>query len=236
MLKRLGAWSFGPGGGRDEQIQACGGNGRLGCSSWSTRPARSSGLSAAGGTTYPFTMVGTDPAAGQATHVPVEIIPLSLDFAGSGCVLEDSGMAADLEASPLFAPTDLRTGVTQWLDEYQRSNFWSAVSTTSPGYHLLLDPSDIPAVTLHVPASQGIAVFDPTTNRTEGVVSGDWFYNQLLGLLNSLHVSPAGPWRCSSPTTRSSPIRTRTTASVLLTARTSPGSLCGPQQQQSARH
>jgi hypothetical protein len=143
-----------------------------------------------GGTTYPFTMVGTDPAAGQATHVPVEIIPLRLDFAGNGCVLEDSGMTADIEASPLFTPTALNTGVTQYLDDYQRGSFWSAVSTTSPGYHLLLDPSVVPAVTLHVPAAQGLTVFDPVTNRTQGVVSGDWFYHQLLGLLNSLHVSP----------------------------------------------
>jgi hypothetical protein len=135
-------------------------------------------------------MVGSDPAAGQVTHVPVEIIPLSLDFAGNGCVLEDSGMAADLEASPLFTPTDLPAGVTQYLDDYQRSNFWSTVSTTSPGYHLILDPSDIPAVTLHVPASQGITAFDPATNRTQGIVGGDWFFRQLLGLLNSLHVSP----------------------------------------------
>jgi hypothetical protein len=149
-----------------------------------------SGSFTTGGTTYPFTMVGTDPAAGQATHVPVEIIPLSLDFAGNGCVLKDSGMAADLEASPLFAPTDLPAGVTQYLDDYQRSSFWSTVSTTSPGYHLLLDPSDVPAVTLHVPASQGITFFDPTANRTVGVVGGDWFFHQLLGLLNSLHVSP----------------------------------------------
>src|SRR5215813_13843692 len=66
-----------------------------------------SGSFTTGGTTYPFTMVGTDPAAGQATHVPVEIIPLRIDFAGNGCVLENRGMAADLEASPLFAPTDL---------------------------------------------------------------------------------------------------------------------------------
>jgi hypothetical protein len=149
-----------------------------------------SGSFTTGGTTYPFTMVGTDPAAGQATHVPVEIIPLSLDFAGSGCVLEDSGMAADLEASPLFTPTGLPTGVTQWLDNYQRANFWPTVSTTSPGYHLLLDPSDVPAVTLHVPAAQGITVFDPAANRTEGVVGGDWLFHQLLGLLNSLQVSP----------------------------------------------
>jgi hypothetical protein len=149
-----------------------------------------SGSFTSGGTTYPFTMVGTDPAAGQATRVPVEIIPLRLDFAGNGCVLEDSGMAADLEASPVFTPTALNTGVTQYLDDYQRGSFWSTVNTTSPGYHLLLDPSVVPAVTLQVPAAQGLAVFDPVTNRTHGIVGGDWFHHQLLGLLSSLHVSP----------------------------------------------
>jgi len=149
-----------------------------------------SGSFTSGGTTYPFTMVGTDPAAGQATHVPVEIIPLRMEFAGNGCVLEDPGMAADLEASPLFAPADVGLGATQVLDLYQRASFWSTVSTTSPGYHLLLDPSDVPAVTVHVPAAQGITFFDPTTDRTVGVVGGDWFFHQLLGLINSLHISP----------------------------------------------
>jgi hypothetical protein len=143
------------------------------------------------GTTYPFTMVGTDPAAGSiTTHVPVEIIPLSLHFPGSGCVLADDNMAANLEASPLFAPTALASGDTQWLDNYQRSNFWSTVSTVSPDYHLLLDPSVAPTVTLHVPASQGLTVFDPSTNRFQGVVGDDWFQHQIVSLLNSLHVSP----------------------------------------------
>ena len=149
-----------------------------------------SGSFTTGGTAYPFTMVGSDPAAGQATHVPVEIIPLRLDFAGSGCVLQDSGMAADLEASPLFAPADLPIGATQWLVLYQRANFWPTVSTTSPGYHLLLDPSDIPAVTLHVPAAQGITLLDTGTNLPYGIVGGNWFFHQLLGLINSLHISP----------------------------------------------
>lgn len=150
-----------------------------------------SGSFTTAGTTYPFTMVGTDPTAGSATtHVPVEIIPLSLDFAGSGCVLRDSGAAADLKASPLFAPTQLPTGVTQYLDDYERTNFWSTVSTASPGYHLLLDPSDIPAVTLHVPPSQGITVFDPLTDRTVGIVGGGWFLRQLEQLLGSLQISP----------------------------------------------
>jgi hypothetical protein len=149
-----------------------------------------SGSFTTGATNYPFTMVGGDPAGGQATHVPVEIIPLRLDFAGSGCVLQDPGMAADLEASPLFTPTALNTGVTQQLDDYQRGSFWSTVSTTSPGYHLLLDPSDIPAVTLHVPAAQGLTFFNSDTNLPVGIVGGNWFFHQLLGLINSLHISP----------------------------------------------
>jgi hypothetical protein len=75
------------------------------------------------------------------THVAVEIIPLNLDFAGGGCVLDDDGMAADIVASPLFSPTPLNTGVMQYLDDVQRSNFWSTVSTVSRDYHLLLDPT-----------------------------------------------------------------------------------------------
>ena len=128
----------------------------------------------------------------------------------------------------------LPAGVTQYLDDYQRSSFWSTVSAVIPGYHLLLDPSDIPAVTLHVPSSQGVTVFDPRTDRTEGVVGGSWLFHQLLGLLNSLHISPRtfavfvpyntfvtdqNPSDCSVPgaarsstgfTTRSSSIRIRT--------------------------
>src|SRR5262249_37182266 len=42
-----------------------------------------------------------------ATRAPVEIIPLRLDFPGSGCVLADDDLAADLQASPLFAPSAL---------------------------------------------------------------------------------------------------------------------------------
>ena len=77
------------------------------------------------GAAFPYTMVGTDPATGSTTtHVPVEIVPLSLDFAANGCVLGDSGMAADIEASPLFTATYLRTGLTQYLDDIQRGSFW----------------------------------------------------------------------------------------------------------------
>jgi hypothetical protein len=143
------------------------------------------------GTAYPFTMVGTDPAAGSATtHVSVEIIPLRLDFPGSGCVLEDDNMAADLEASPLFTPTHLLTGTTQYVDDFQRANFWSTVSTVSPDYHLLLDPTVLPAATLQVPGSQGITFYSQTADQTFAIVGGKWFQQRLEGLLGSLNISP----------------------------------------------
>jgi hypothetical protein len=134
-------------------------------------------------------MVGTDPAAGSVTtHVPVELIPLSLQFQGKGCVLQDSQAVPDLLASPLFAGT---AGVgTQYVDLLQRANFWSAVGTVSPGWNLVLDPAALPAVTLHVPASQGVTFDDPSCDPVCGVVGGEWLERQLFELLNSLHISP----------------------------------------------
>jgi len=150
-----------------------------------------SGSFTTGGTTYPYTMVGTDPAAGSlTTHVPVELIPLRLQFQGSGCVLQNSSAMADIETSPLFAPPNLQAGATQYLDVLQRANFWSTVSTVSPGYHLLLDASDIPAVTLQVPASQGLTFDSPACNPACGIVGNAWFSRQLYNLIGSLHISP----------------------------------------------
>jgi hypothetical protein len=144
------------------------------------------------GTNYPYTMVGTDPAAGSvSTHVPVEIIPLTLDFQSDGCVLEHPGMATNLEASPLFSNAQYRSGeVSQQLDAMQRENFWSTVTTVSTDWHLLLDPIDIPTVTLHVPASQGLTIPDPYTGGIDGIVSDVWLLRQIEGLLGSLHISP----------------------------------------------
>jgi hypothetical protein len=147
-----------------------------------------SGSFTTGGTAYPYTMVGTDPAAGSVvTNVPVELIPLRLDFQGN-CVLQDSSSVAGIEPSPLFTPADFGD---QYLDLFQRANFWSQVSTASPGWQLLLDPAAVPAVTLHVPASQGLTFSDPSCDPACGIVSGKWLTVKLLGLLGSLHISPA---------------------------------------------
>jgi len=144
------------------------------------------------GVTYSYSMVGTDPGAGSATTtVPVVLVPLRLQFASDNCVQEREGMAADIASSPLFAPAPFRAGTTQYADAYQRGNFWAQVGSASPEYHVLLGQPDVlPTETLHVPAAQGLTVFNPYTNRSEAVVGGKWLQVQLDRLLQSLQIAP----------------------------------------------
>jgi hypothetical protein len=103
------------------------------------------------GANFPFRMIGTDPATGSATtSVRVMIIPLDLTF-GDGTELSASQTACgDTQSSvsrilksPLFQSFPFTVGGTflgntQYEDGFQRANFWSNVSTTSPNYHVLL--------------------------------------------------------------------------------------------------
>jgi hypothetical protein len=151
-----------------------------------------SGAFTTDGRSYPYVMVGTDPALGSATvSVPVAIVPLRLDFAATNCVLEDSTLPAEITSSPMFRPTPFATGTTQYLDAIQRGSFWSAVSSTSPEYHLLLaTPSVVPTQTLHVPAVQGLTALNGATGKEVGIVGGKWLSIALQGLINELHVDP----------------------------------------------
>jgi len=63
--------------------------------------------------------------------------------------------------SPIFQPTPFTfggtpVGTTQYLDAFQRANFWSVVGGTS--YHTLLNPHVLPPVVVNLPGKQGLAV------------------------------------------------------------------------------
>lgn len=104
--------------------------------------------------TFPFRMIGTDPAKGSATtRVKLEIIPLDLTFADgtelsatqTACGDTQTPVARILQ-SPLFQSFPFTVGGTligntQYEDGFQRANFWSTVSTISPNYHVLLAPT-----------------------------------------------------------------------------------------------
>ena len=114
------------------------------------------------GVTFPYTMVGTDPAAGsRSTSVPVRILPLRFTFDG-GISLDGSDVVKDIKHSPIFKNAEYRSGRTQYGDAMQRASFWSDVHTTSPRYHVLLShPRVLSTVSLQVPKGSGSAFNTP---------------------------------------------------------------------------
>jgi hypothetical protein len=132
---------------------------------------------------YDYTMVGDDPfTGGNTVTIPVYIIPvqitvydtnnravrfsplcgLSFDFTwdcyGLGI---DSPLRTTIK-SPLFNNLDyvqggVDVGSTQYIDAFQRANFWKVVQN-EPNYHLLLgQPIVLPEQNIVVPPDKGSA-------------------------------------------------------------------------------
>jgi hypothetical protein len=177
-------------------------------------PARKLNLSAAQGATattiplwngsfafqgvkYPYTMVGTAPARDLTSNIPVVIVPIKVVFADKTTldpvqpVFGSARNAVNLVTkSPLFQSvpfvvggTDV--GTTQYIDAYQRANFWNTVNTVAPDYHVLLKaPTIVAARTLTVPLFFGHTVAGPGSRI--GEVDINWFDAQLNNLFASL--------------------------------------------------
>lgn len=110
--------------------------------------------------------VGTKPTAGAATTTPVFVIPIKIVVGGksfSTKTKQSNGKTAlrDTLDSPMFksdvdfVSAGANLGRTQYIDAYQRGDFWRAVRG-NPGWHTLLgDPTVLPEQTIDVPANQG---------------------------------------------------------------------------------
>jgi hypothetical protein len=150
------------------------------------------------GKTYKYNMVGTDPATGTSTTVPVYLVPIKIVMKRKGhkfwfdpAKLQVNGASAtsNLVASPLFDATTTYTqggtdvGTTQYEDAFQRANFWSIVQT-NPNYHVLLGaPTVLPTVTLH-PPKKFSKLGKPFGLRTS-LVDINWFDAQLQKIMSS---------------------------------------------------
>jgi hypothetical protein len=162
-----------------------------------------------GGTTYPFTMVGTDPAARPArTVVKTALVPINLRFRGGlGGELRGSDRVAGVLASPIFRPTDFsvlrnawvpgygslgdQTGppvVTQYGNAVQKAMFWQTGGSSS-GYDVTLaDPTVYPDQWVDVPAPQGFDLVGATSKRHYALVDYKWFSERVHNLLSSLKI------------------------------------------------
>lgn len=157
------------------------------------------------GVTYGYNMVGNeDPRSAGAgtTTVPVDIIPLRLEFSAEGGYALDGTNAVGLTvASPMFQGADYTTTAfssggagplssgnvgVQYEDAIMRSQF----NKTGSAYHLVLGrPTIFPTVTLKVPKGKGDALING-----RGVILGladiNWFSTNVQSLMGSQHTDP----------------------------------------------
>jgi len=142
--------------------------------------------------TYNYNMVGTGPLTGKATTIPVFIIPVKLSYVTSTGTTVFSPFAKlsngqtvvqNVMSSPIFkSGVDFKSGgvdlgKTQYIDAYQRGNFWGKVSK-APGYHLLLgSPTVLPVLSLTVPKADGKVATE--FGITVGTADVFWFDAQL---------------------------------------------------------
>lgn len=146
--------------------------------------------------TYTYVMVGSDPSQGSATTVvKTVIIPLKLTFS-DGTVFDANGplyhkratATQAVVASPIFKAMDwpagnVDLGTSQYVDAYQRGNFWSEVSTVSPNYHVLIKPIIAPEQSFNVPASGGYTIPGPLPGTKRGVLNGNYVDQTITGPL-----------------------------------------------------
>ncbi len=151
--------------------------------------------------TYTYHMVGTDPAAGSvSSKIPLVIIPLKFKFSNGTTLSATQVVCGDVKNtkfrvknSPLikttttFTPGGTNVGKTQYVDAFQRANFWNFVSTTAPNYHVLLSPVTMkPLQTINVPAASGTSVAGPCAPI--GEVDINFFDNIAMNLLTQLNI------------------------------------------------
>jgi hypothetical protein len=151
------------------------------------------------GATYSYTMLGTDPSPGSATTtISVVLIPLKLEFS-DGTVLDatapafgETKSATQLtQQSPLFQsapflPGGTNVGTTQYIDAFQRANFWNIVNATAPNYHVKFHVTTKPVQTLKVPAYFGYTVAGPGDRI--GYIDFYWWDGELGVLLYRLGI------------------------------------------------
>jgi hypothetical protein len=146
------------------------------------------------GVTYSVDIVGNEdprtPGAGTTT-IPTEIIPVDLSFdANGGQSFNGSDVTQAVVNSPIFQPADYsafsnNTGV-QYEDAVMRSQFNQVGA--SP-FHLVLQPTVLPALEIHVPADKGQVETYPS-GAQYGCVDYLLLFHRMWSYIGSMHISP----------------------------------------------
>jgi hypothetical protein len=150
-----------------------------------------------GGSQYTYNMVGTAPSSNSSTTVPVYIVPIKIvitsrrhqyTYDPSHVLSNGKTVTNNTIASPVFDSSTTYTqggvdvGKTQYVDAFQRANFWGTVQSAS-NYHLLLGtPTVLAEQTLTVPSRYG-TVGSPFGYQV-GEVDINYFDAQLQSIIS----------------------------------------------------
>ena len=149
------------------------------------------------GTNYPYNMVGTAPSSNSSTTVQVYVIPLKVVITprrGSQTTYDPAHVLTNGKTvtnntvgSPIFNSSTtyvqggVDVGTTQYIDAYQRANFWGTVQS-APSYHLLLGGPTVLAEQTLSPSSRYGTTGSPFGFKA-GLVDINWFDAQIQSLI-----------------------------------------------------
>ncbi len=156
-----------------------------------------------GSTNYTYNMVGAAPSTNTTATITTYIIPIKIVITprrGSQIVYDPSHVLSNGNTvttntltSPIFDSTTtyvqggVNLGTTQYIDAFQRGNFWGTVQTDTNS-HLLLSPTVLAEQTLSPSRTYGKtgSVF----GFTAALVDINWFDSQVPNLISKLGIQP----------------------------------------------
>lgn len=155
------------------------------------------------GKNYSYNMVGTAPSSNTSTTITTYIIPVKIvitsrsgvktTFDPSHVLSNGNTVTTNTTSSPIFDSSTTYTqggvdvGTTQYIDAFQRANFWGTVKTDTNS-HLLLSETVLAEQTLSPTSSYGKT--GSPFGFTAGEVDINWFDAQLPGLISKLGIQP----------------------------------------------
>ena len=162
------------------------------------------------GKSYSGSMVGSSPfyRGARTTNIPTFVVPLIVKTpdggtfdptAFDGCDTGGGTPFSQVLGSPVFQSSlytinGINMGSEQYLDAFQRANFYSSISATGDSYHTTLSPiTTLPAQTISIPANQGES-WNLNRCGNLGVVDFNTFNNIIVNtVLPSLVSQGVGP-------------------------------------------
>jgi hypothetical protein len=149
------------------------------------------------GTNYPYNMVGTTPSSNSSTTVQVYVIPLKVvitrrrtktTFDPAHVLSNGKTVTNNTVGSPIFNSSTtyvqggVNVGTTQYIDAFQRANFWGTVQSNS-NYHLLLGGPTVLAEQTLTPSSS-VGTLGSPFGHTAGLVDINWFDAQVQSIIS----------------------------------------------------